>query len=235
MFLPDGEHFLYVVSAADEARRGLFVASLGDPIGRRLLADQSSGMFVPNGPASNQGHLLFVREQTLMAEAFDAASLQLSGEPVTVAEPVSFTHAPPQIAAFADTNGTLMYLANSRPDRQLVWYDRSGKELARATMTGQTNGVSLAPDGKRVAFGRTDAQGLNSLWVQDLERDQETRLTTPPLGPGAAIWSPDGQRVVFGATGAGAPAMYIRSVTGGTEEVLLQGSTRGKPVGLVAR
>ena len=38
-----------------------------------------SAAFVPNGPGSNQGWLLFVREQTLMAQAFDAASLQLSG------------------------------------------------------------------------------------------------------------------------------------------------------------
>ena len=91
VFLPDGDHFLYVLATADEARRGVYVASLGDPNGRRLLADQSSAVFVPNGPGSNQGRLLFVREQTLMAQAFDAASLQLSGEPVTVADQVSFT------------------------------------------------------------------------------------------------------------------------------------------------
>ena len=121
----------------DEARRGLYVASLGDPNGRRLLADLSSAVFVPNGPGSNQGRLLFVREQTLMAQAFDAASLQLSGEPVTVANQVSFTVTTPQIAASADTNGTLMYLTNGRPDRQLVWYDRSGTELGRAATTGR--------------------------------------------------------------------------------------------------
>jgi eukaryotic-like serine/threonine-protein kinase len=228
VFLPDGEHFLYVVRASEEARRGLYVASLADPIGRRLLPDQSSGLFVPNGPGSKQGHLLFVREQALMAAAFDTASLQLSDEPVKVADHVSFTNTASQIAAFADTNGTLMYLANSRPDRQLVWYDRSGKELARGPMTGQTNGVSLAPDGKRLAFGRADAQGLNSLWLQDRERNQETRLTTPPLSPGAAVLSPDGQHVVFAAAGVAAQAMYIKSVTGGAEDVLLHGGTNGQ-------
>jgi Tol biopolymer transport system component len=225
VFLPDGEHFLYVASSLDEARRGVFVASLGDPIGRRLLADQSSAIFVPNGPGANQGHLLFVREQALMAAAFDASSRQLSGEPVTVARPVSFTNATPQIAAFADANGTLMYLANSRPDRQLVWYDRSGKELVRAGVVGQASGVSLAPDGKRVVFRRTDAQALTSLWVQDLERDHEIRLTTPPLSPGAAVLSPDGQRAAFVASGR---AMHIRSVTGGSEEVLLPAGTNAR-------
>jgi len=89
VFLPDGDHFLYVLETPDEARQGLNAASLTDPNGpngRRLTADQSSGAFVPDGPGSNRGRLLFIREQTLMAQPFDAASLQLSGDPVAVAE-----------------------------------------------------------------------------------------------------------------------------------------------------
>jgi serine/threonine protein kinase len=228
VFLPDAQHFLYVVSALDEARRGLYVGSIGDPVGHRLLGDQSSGIFVPNGPGSELGHLLFVRQQTLMAVAFDAATRQLSGEPMTVARSVGFTNTFPQIAAFSDSNGTLMYLANSRPDLQLVWYDRSGKELARGAMAGQTNGIALAADGKRVAFRRTDAQGLSSLWVHDLERDQEIRVTTPPLIATTALLSPDGQRAAFVRAGAGASAIYVKSVMGGSEEIVLPASTSGR-------
>jgi Tol biopolymer transport system component len=225
VFLPDGDHFVYVLQTADEARRGVYAASLGEPNGRRLLADLSSAVFVPNGPGARQGHLLFGREQTLMSQTFDATSLQLSGEPATVANQVGITNAPPQIAASADTNGTLMYLANGRPERQLIWYDRAGKERGRAAVTGSGPGtaVALAPDGKRVAFRRTDAQGLASLFMQDLERNQETRLTTPPLISGSAVWSPDGQRVAFGATGTGADGIYIKNVNGGKEALLLAG------------
>lgn len=107
VFLPDGEHFLYVLGTTDEARRGLYVASLGDPGGHRLLADRSSAVFVPEGSGSSRGHLLFVREQTLMAQRFDAASLQLSGNPLAVADQVSFTPTQPQIAATASMSGTL--------------------------------------------------------------------------------------------------------------------------------
>ena len=59
--------------------------------------------------------------------------------------------------------------------------------------------------------------------MQDLERNQETRLTTPPLISGSAVWSPDGQRVAFGATGTGADGIYVKNVNGGKEALLLAG------------
>ena len=226
VFLPDGEHFLYVVTSSDEKRRGLYVASLSDPVGQRLLGDQSSGIFVPNGPGQDQGHLLFLRDQTLMAVSFDSRTRQLSGEPATVASSVAFANPAPQIAAFADSNGNLMYLANSRPDLQLIWYDRSGKELARGSMTGQANGISLARDGKRVAFRRM-AQSAISLWVQDLERGQEIRVAAPPVSPNTAVVSPDGQRVAFVSAG-GTAAIYTKGVVGGLEEMLLQPGPNGR-------
>jgi eukaryotic-like serine/threonine-protein kinase len=227
VFLPDGEHFLYALDTPDQSRAGLYAASLADPMGQRLMGDRSSGVFVPDRPGASQGRLLFIREQTLMAQSFDAASLRLSGNPGVVAEQVSFTFTAPQIAASAAMNGTLVYLANSRPPLQLVWYDRSGQETARAVQLGGIGGsdASLAPDGRQVAFRRTDAQNVSSLWLQDLERNQEIRLTTSPLSPGAAVWSPDSQRLVFRATGAGADAMYVMSASGGAPEVLFQGAS----------
>jgi Tol biopolymer transport system component len=160
-----------------------------------------------------------------MSVVFDAATRQLSGEPAMVAPSVAFTNVAPQIAAFADTNGNLMYLANSRPDLQLIWYDRSGKELSRGSMTGQGLGISLAADGKRVSFKRT-AQSTTSLWVQDVERGQEARVTSPPLSPNTAVLSPDGERAAFVEKGA----IYARRVSGGAEEMLLQAGTSGRAV-----
>jgi Tol biopolymer transport system component len=229
-FLPDGNHFLYALEAPDGARQVLYLASLADPNGARLLPDRSSGAFVPDGPESSRGRLLFTREQTLMAQPFDAATLRLSGDPVVVAEHVSFTITDLQMAASASMDGTLVYLAGSDPDSQLVSYERSGKEVGRAAKTGQGVSVSVAPDGTRVGFVRSDGQSVRALWLHDLERNQETRLVTPPLNPlGAMVWSPDGQRLVFRASSPGVDAMYVKPVGGGPEEILLQGTSPLSP------
>jgi Tol biopolymer transport system component len=229
VFLPDGHHFLYALDSPDESRRGLNVASLEEPNGRRLTAERTSGAFVPDAPGASRGRLLFVRGQTLMAQPLDADSLMLSGDPVTVAEDVSFTSTQPQIAATASLNGTLVYVTNGRPDRQMVWYDRSGKEVGRAAKGGQSGYLSLSPDGKRAAFNRSNGQDARALWVQDLERGQEMRLTTPQLNPDGPVWSPDGERLAFRARGPGADAIYVKRVDGGTEEILLQGPNRRYP------
>lgn len=232
MFLPDGEHFLYSLLAPDEARTGLYIASLSDPNGQRLMRDYSSAVFAPDALGSTHGHLLFLREQRLMEQPFDARSLKLSGDPVVLAEQVSFTSSPPQVAASASDNGTIVYLSNAYPDRQLVWYDRSGKEIGRAAHTGFDGGaVSLAPDGKRVAFVRPDAQHSNGLWLQDLERNTETPVTTPSLKAGfpSAIWSPDSQRIAFYGSGEGEYAIYVQGAAGGKPEIVLRGNSAGRP------
>lgn len=223
VFLPDGEHFLFFQAGADEARTGIFVASLRDPGGKRLLADGSSALFVPDAPGATRGRLLFVRENTLMAQAFDTVSLDLSGDPSPVASNVRFTLNPPQIAASAADDGTLLYLANSRADRQLIWYDRAGAEVSRGAVTGLGGGISLSPDGKRIAFHKSEPQGV-AIWIEDLERRQETRLTDPAVYSGPAAWSADSQRVAYlslrGPLNARESGFFVKGVNSASEQVI---------------
>ena len=151
VFLPDGEHFFYVSTAAEASARGLFVASLTEPAGRRLLADRSSALFVPNAIGATRGRVLFVRQTTLYAQAFDSASLLLSGEPETVAEGVGFTSTQWQIAVTADRAGSVMFVRNSTRQKRLAWYDRAGALLGPSAPAdlGFSVGIDLAPDGKR--------------------------------------------------------------------------------------
>ena len=72
-FLPDGRHVLYYANASAPGIAGVYVASLDTGETKRLLDASSSGLY-----AASAGYLLFVRDNTLLAQSFDARSLTLS-------------------------------------------------------------------------------------------------------------------------------------------------------------
>jgi eukaryotic-like serine/threonine-protein kinase len=94
-FLPDGRHFLYRRLGSDQDNTGIYVGSLDtkpeQQSSKRLLIAGSSAVFVPaSGPGSSSGHVLFTREGSLMAQAFDLRHLALVGEAVPLAEGMGF-------------------------------------------------------------------------------------------------------------------------------------------------
>jgi len=218
VFLPDGDHFLYEQTSPDEPRRGLFVGSLRDPAGKRLLPDDTGALFAPAAPGSARGRLLFLRGQTLMAAPFDAESLTLLGDPAAVADHVS-TVANGMIAASVDAAGTLMYLRHGRADRELAWLDRAGAAVGRSVAHGaQPSAVSLSPDGRRAVFGRDSVDRL-AMWLRDFQTGQEVFFRGSPV---VTVWSPDGQRLAFGAPSASEFGIFVRSANGGSEQQILR-------------
>jgi Tol biopolymer transport system component len=215
VFLPDGDHYLYVQSGPDEAQTGVFVGSLRGGVGTRLLPDRSGAVFAPDAPASATGRLLFVRERTLMAVRFDAASLTMRGDPTVVADHVS-TDANGMIAASVAATGTLVYLRNGRPERQVAWVDRAGKVLDRPIAIGTSAAaVSLSSDGRRAAFVR-EVSGRTAVWLHDWQTAQDVVFRT---APGVVVWSADGERLAFATAGAG---IFIKQANGGAEQQILR-------------
>jgi len=60
-FLADGKHFVFTINRGEEAKRGIYVASLDNPTPRRLLMDPSPALFVPSATGKKRGYLLFLR------------------------------------------------------------------------------------------------------------------------------------------------------------------------------
>jgi Tol biopolymer transport system component len=233
-FLPDGKHFLYQGSPsgpdlAAAGKTGVYVASLDDAAaGKRLLPDDSYAVFAQADSAGG-GYLLFLRDDALMAQAFNAKTLEVSGEVFKIADGVSMDqNTRPMVAAAA--NGVLVYGTGRSPSSsQMLWLDRTGKPLAPAGPIVKQVGVALSPNGRQVADTRGD-QIIPQVWLGEatggaVTGDNESRLTNEPLGGSAAVWSPDGKTLVF--TGRDGN-LYRKDVSGGGNEELLLKSGNAK-------
>jgi Tol biopolymer transport system component len=208
-FLPDGRHFLYVVGGPDSAKRGgLYVADLEDPTGRRLLADVSSAVYSPSSADVFSGHLLFLRDNNLMAVPFDARELQVVGDAFTVTSQASTSFSAPQVAADVSADGLLAYLANRAETTRFAWIE-GGKEIATVGSAGVQQNVQLSPNGQALAFTRDTHN-----WLRDLTRSVETRLIDDHRT--AVVWSPDSQFVSYGRALTG--LLVTRHLTTGKED-----------------
>src|SRR5437763_1124685 len=105
-FLPDGRHFLYragvTTAYARDKGNGIYVGSLDSSEYKFILNDDTYAIYA-------SGHLLFWRDGALMAQPFDAQSLQLSGEAVPIAEQVQMNLTEIRAVFSASENGVLVF------------------------------------------------------------------------------------------------------------------------------
>ncbi len=222
-FLPDGKHFVYRAFAADEAKAGLYVSSLdaepGKSTPRRLLADSTDARFAPSNTGKKYGYLLFLRGNALLAQPFNAGTLELAGDAFRVASDAN-QEMGRRVSATASAAGTLVYASNTLPKGyQLTWLDRDGKETGKAGEVQSQRHVTLSFDGKWAATARQD----DGIWLHDLQRGGETRLTK---GASPGVWSPQGDRIVFSSGNK----LYSKEPTGDPkQEPLLESENQKAP------
>ena len=106
IFLPDGHRFLYTKIAAKDS--GIFLASLESSEAHRVMPDQSNAQYLPTGP-DGIGQLLFVREQTVMAQPVNPRTLAPSGDLFPVAERVPNGPQTNEYLYTISGNGMLLY------------------------------------------------------------------------------------------------------------------------------
>ena len=136
------------------------------------------------------GHLVFAREASLWAAAFDPVRLELSGDPVPMVEDVQIN---PGGWAHYDlaTDGTLIYLPSGATAAvPLVIVDRAGRATPLSADPDAYAHPQLSPDGRYVAVDTP-----SGIWVVDVERG--TRVLLAPQGS-QPTWTADGTGVTFG-------------------------------------
>jgi Tol biopolymer transport system component len=212
-FLPDGRHFLYQSSLA--SNREIRVASLDGGESKAVTEAGSNALFA-------QGHLLFLREGTLMVEPFDAARLVVTGEAVPVAEQVQSVLNSGTVGVFSvSSNGMLAYRTGTRFNGlRLTWFDLSGKPGATVGAPGNFNSFRLSPDGKRVVASVAEP-GNTDIWIYDISSGLRKRLTFDPALDIDPVWSPDGRSIAFRSNRNGQFGLYRKSADlTGNEELL---------------
>ncbi len=210
VFLPDGRHFLYTQRLGPVETNGIYVSSLDGKENRRILPDVSGAMFAPPTRGGLAEYILFGRENTLMAQPFDAATARVSGDVFPVAE-VSLTTIA-YLPATVSGIGVLLYQTGGANGggNQLGWYDRTGKSLGPVGAPGNVWDPALSPNEKSVVFRRNSATGAD-LWVRDLSRGTETRFTSNASLNAAPFWSPQGDRIVFASNRKGVYNLHQKS------------------------
>jgi serine/threonine protein kinase len=223
-FLPDGRHFLFssVIGGTNATDQTIYLGSL-DSRETRMVAQATSNAVYADG------HLLFLRDNTLMAQPFDSKRLATTGEAVPVAEQVT-RNPTTGLGYFAvSATGTLVFQPGAQTDTTLVWLDRTGKRLASVGESGPLNGVRLSPDGKRAAVTVLDRATHNfDLWIYDLVRNLRSRFTFDPANDETGIWSPDGSQIVFRSQRPGNFNLYRKMADGAGPEELLYADALNK-------
>jgi Tol biopolymer transport system component len=220
-FLPDGRRFLYLARFPEgvESGQAIMVGSLdGDPpveVGRSAAA-----------AAYASGHLLYLRESTLMARPFDPSTLEFGGEAVPVVEQVALLSTGTARAVFSPSEtGTLVTQSGvTQAGSVLRWRDRSGELIGEVGEPERLYSVELSPDGTlaMVVVGDSES-GNGDLWIFDLDRGLPTRFTSDEGDEFAPLWSPDGSEIVYTSADGGTYRVVRRAVeSSGAGDVLLE-------------
>jgi serine/threonine protein kinase len=209
-FLPDGRHFLFLagshVTRADSDVNAIYVGSLDSPERTLLLRARSNVVYA-------SGHLLFVRENHLMAQPFDADSRKLTGEPVRIAPDI--TGVPGFFRSeFAVSNeGTLVHFTGpSAAKRSMKWRSSEGEEIATVAPDLELGGdLTLSPDDKFAAVTISDP---SDLWLIDLERRTPMRFTSGTMQEYAPVWSPDSSQLAYADDSGDDVVVMVKSIDG---------------------
>ncbi|MGK2856560.1 MAG: protein kinase domain-containing protein [Thermoanaerobaculia bacterium] len=164
-------------------------------------------------------HLWFIRDASLWRQPFDARKRAVRGDAERVADRVLFREVWAMGPASVSRDESTIAFVEPLPFPVVMrWFDRSGKPLEDLATHEKVDIARLSPDGRLLATDRfDDRHGASDIWVHDLTRGIDSRLTTSRGSEEDPRWTPDGRSIIFGSDLYGLYEPWIVPADGSSE------------------
>ncbi|MES2305198.1 MAG: protein kinase [Gemmatimonadota bacterium] len=196
------------------------------------VIDLKSGETTELGPGSYArylapGHIAIgVSNGRILVSRFDEAARKLVGAAIPTVSDVQDEISNGTVQFGITDNGTLIYQQRHGGDVNVVWVDRTGKSVpVDTTLTGGFSGVSLSPDGTRIALAQ-NVSGGSQIWVKDLISGAYSRISLDLADADRPVWTPDGLDIGFLATRNTHRTAWLRRADGSDSARALGGASR---------
>lgn len=219
-FLPDGEHYIYLVVSPRTEKAGTYLGALHSPKSMRII-DVPAVYAAP-------GYLIYVRDDLLLASRFNIADPQARSSPSLIEGAIMSSPLANNPSAIdfglSVSNNNLLAVTLPVGVPQLKILDRTGREAEAVDMPVPVHNPSLAPDQKQVLVGGRTAD--HGIWLVDLNRGVSTRMSTDGMRP---LWSADGTQVIYSSDRiAGMSDLYIKHFNGPADDKLVLRNSENK-------
>jgi len=229
-FLPDGEHFLFLLSGAGGQGGAIRLGKLGTTTSSVVATVNTRVEYSP------PGYIVYQRDRSLVAQPFDAGKGRTTGEPFPIVDEVS-GNAIGNVDFSVSQTGVLTYRGEAGSGTtRLLWFDRTGKEIGEVGSASTYTEAELSPDGRHLALVIVDPQtGADDIWIRDLARGVTSRFTFDAGSDIWPVWSADGTTIAFTSNRGGNFAVYVRDAAGSEEPRLVrQGRLNAGPMSWTA-
>ncbi|MFN2316699.1 MAG: protein kinase [Gemmatimonadales bacterium] len=173
---------------------------------------------------AGSGHLVYATaDGTLMGVPFDQDRMELTGNPVALAQGVGVRFGGGAVDLTVSATGSLWYAAGGvgkGGTQEVVWVGRDGSATPVAPeWTGLVADPALSPDGLRLAVSIREL--VSHIWIKELGQGPLSKLTTEGRNNVRPAWLPAGRSVAFASERADNRDLYQQPADGSRPASLL--------------